>query len=231
MGTSSPWNRPHFLTSVAPPFAYPEGSFSILRGCGWGSNLSGALGGAWFPVLTSPAEPSSMLTIPLLLPWAMTPALLLPLLPHAIRVSALQLYPHPPCSNPNPGDFYFTFGASSQSGSQVQGYALSPFSSASVPISPPLSFLASLSLIHSPNITPAPATRGCLLCPKATGSHQFRYLRQGCLGGDPTGTLTLAQESCCSGIHLPQQAGRSRRAVPGVNTSPPPLPLGARRLQ
>lgn len=159
-----------------------------------------------------------MLTVPLFLPWAMTPALLLPLLPHAIRVSALQLYPHPPCS---PTQIQvtappFTFRQVHSLAARFKA-CLSPFSSASVPISPPLSFLASLSLIHSPNTNPLPCHQGL---PSLSQSH-WQPSVQVPSPGVPEGApwhLTPRQGHCCSGIHLPQQAGRSRRAVPGVNT-------------
>lgn len=119
--------------------------------------------------------------------------------------------------NPNPGDRSpFTFRQVHSLAASFKA-CLSPFSSASVPISPPLSFLASLSLIHSPKTNPLPCHQGL---PSLSQSH-WQPSVQVPSPGVPEGApwhLTPRQGHCCSGIHFPQQAGRSRRAVPGVNT-------------
>lgn len=117
--------------------------------------------------------------------------------------------------NPNPGDRTpFTFRQVHSLAARFKA-CLSPFSSASVPISPVLS---GFSQPHSfPKHQPLPCHQGPAFSvpkPLATiNSGTFsRCLRV------PHGTLTPRQGHCCSGIHLPQQAGRSRRTVPGVNT-------------
>lgn len=99
---------------------------------------------------------------------------------------------------------------------------LSPPSSASVPTSPPHPLLSSFSEPHSfpQTPTPCPATSGCFLCPKATQQPSVQPPSPGVPERAPS-QLTPVRGHCCSGIRLPQQAGRSRRAVPGVN---PPIP-------
>lgn len=82
--------------------------------------------------------------------------------------------------NPNPGDRTpLHLQTSSQSGSQVQGLPFPILLSFSTHFPCPFWLLSASFIPQTP--TPCPATRGCLLCPKATGNHQFRYLRQGCL--------------------------------------------------
>lgn len=129
--------------------------------------------------------------------------------------------------SPNPGDRTpLHLQTSSRSGSQVQGL---PFPillgfSAHFPtpvlsgFSQPHSFPKHQpSLIHSPNTNPLPCHQGL---PSLSQSH-WQPSVQVPSPGVPEGApwhLTPRRDPCCSGIHLPPQAGRSRRAVPGVNT-------------